>query len=170
LVTSVRTRSFGVQLRNDVSANRPAYPHAKAVLAVAPPASDRPSNLQHSTNDSLDVLVFIDTNMSPSLLLLAAVVTFFVGAYHLVFYPAYRSPLGRVPAAHWSAPFSQLWILLVRKNGRENRTLLEAHQRYGPVVRIGPNALSVDGHDAIRTVYVGGFEKDRWYDVFDNYG
>jgi hypothetical protein len=108
--------------------------------------------------------------MSSSWLLLAAILSLFAGAHRLVLYPLYRSPLRRVPAAHWSAPFSQLWILLVRKNGRENRTLLEAHQKYGPILRVGPKALSVDGHDAIRTVYVGGFEKDRWYDVFDNYG
>jgi hypothetical protein len=90
--------------------------------------------------------------------------------YRYIIYPAYLSPLSSIPRAHWSTPYSSLWILLARKNGYENRALLEAHQSKGSVVRVGPNALSVDGVDAIRTVYGGGFEKDSWYHVFDNYG
>ncbi|KAK0382747.1 hypothetical protein NLU13_9843 [Sarocladium strictum] len=95
---------------------------------------------------------------------------FVLGLYHLVIYPLLKSPLSKIPAAHWSTPFSPLWILLAKKQGYENQALLKAHRAYGPVIRVAPNAVSVDGPDAIRTVYVGGFEKDRWYDVFDNYG
>lgn len=102
--------------------------------------------------------------------LILAFVAGLVSIYHWIIYPLVVSPLSKVPSAHWSAPLSSLWILLARKDGYENRHLLKAHQRYGCVVRVGPNALSVDGADAIRTVYVGGFEKDPWYHVFDNYG
>jgi hypothetical protein len=101
---------------------------------------------------------------------LAVLVILGTGVYHLIIYPLLRSPLSKIPAAHWSAPISPLWILLAKKHGYENEALLKAHQAYGPVIRVAPEALSVSGPDAIRTVYAGGFEKDRWYDVFDNYG
>ncbi|CAF9917960.1 MAG: hypothetical protein ALECFALPRED_000435 [Alectoria fallacina] len=49
--------------------------------------------------------------------------------------------------------------------------LVQKTEKYGPVVRLAPNEISVNSVDALRTVYVGGFEKHRWYlDVFANYG
>jgi hypothetical protein len=82
----------------------------------------------------------------------------------------FLSPLAKIPSAHWSAPISSFWILLARKQGRENRLLLEAHRRHGSVIRVGPAAVSVDGFDAVKAAYQGGFEKDKWYSIFDNYG
>jgi hypothetical protein len=90
--------------------------------------------------------------------------------YQYIIRPAFLSPLSRIPNAHWSAPFSRLWILWIRFVHRENRTLHSAHRRLGPVVRIGPNELSINDLDSVRTVYQGGFEKPVWYSVFDNYG
>ncbi|KAM5354878.1 hypothetical protein ACJ41O_001524 [Fusarium nematophilum] len=90
--------------------------------------------------------------------------------YHYLLYPAFLSPLRNLPAAHWTCHFSSLWVLLARKNRRENKSLHEAHLRHGPVVRVGPAEVSVDGVEAVRTVYQGGFEKGRWYSIFDNYG
>ncbi|KAL2135097.1 hypothetical protein VTI74DRAFT_9807 [Chaetomium olivicolor] len=91
-------------------------------------------------------------------------------AYHYIVYPALFSPLARIPNAHWSAPFSRLWILWIRFVHRENRTLFVAHRKLGPVVRVGPNELSINDPDSVRAVYQGGFEKPVWYSVFDNYG
>ena len=90
--------------------------------------------------------------------------------YRLLIYPLFISPLAKIPSAHWSSPISPAWILWIRYTHRENRTLLAAHRRLGPVVRVGPNDLSVNDAEGLRTVYQGGFEKHRWYDVFDNYG
>lgn len=101
---------------------------------------------------------------------IAAVLVVFAAAYHLLLKPAFFSPLAKIPSAHWSSSVSSLWILLARKQGRENRSLHEAHQRLGPVVRVGPYQLSIDSPDAVKLVYQGGFEKDPWYSVFDNYG
>lgn len=90
--------------------------------------------------------------------------------YRLLIYPTFFSPLSRIPNAHWSAPFSRTWILWVRFVHRENKTLHNAHRRLGSVIRLGPNELSVDGLENVRTIYQGGFEKPAWYSVFDNYG
>ncbi|OAA53347.1 cytochrome P450 monooxygenase [Cordyceps fumosorosea ARSEF 2679] len=75
-----------------------------------------------------------------------------------------------VPAPHWSCHFSSFWILRARKNGSENASLRGAHRRLGNIVRVGPDTISVDGVDAMRTIYQGGFPKAPWYRIFDNYG
>jgi hypothetical protein len=100
----------------------------------------------------------------------AVAAVFVVLAYRFIVHPALVSPLARIPSAHWSAPFSSIWILWVRFVHRENRTLHSAHRRLGPVIRVGPNELSISDVDSVRTVYQGGFEKPVWYSVFDNYG
>ena len=93
-----------------------------------------------------------------------------LAVFQFVAYPALLSPLSRIPNAHWSSPFSSAWILFIRFKQRENSTLLAAHQRLGPIVRVGPNDVSVNDIDFVRTIYGGGFEKGEWYSVFDNYG
>ncbi|KAK4665817.1 hypothetical protein QC763_409380 [Podospora pseudopauciseta] len=100
----------------------------------------------------------------------AAAALFAFLTYRFIFWPALFSPLARIPNAHWSVPFSRLWILRIRFTHRENKTLFAAHRRHGPIVRVGPSELSIDDVDCVRTVYQGGFEKTSWYSVFDNYG
>ncbi|OHW90706.1 cytochrome p450 [Colletotrichum incanum] len=90
--------------------------------------------------------------------------------YQLIVHPLFLSPLSNIPVPHWSCHISPLWILYTRKANCQNRTLHQAHLRLGPVVRIAPNELSVDGYDVLKVVYQGGFEKDEWYSIFDNYG
>lgn len=90
--------------------------------------------------------------------------------YKYIIYPAFISPLSRVPNAHWSSPVSPLWILWTRYKVRENRVIHAAHLKYGSVIRLGPNELSVNDISGVRTVYSGGFEKGQWYSIFDNYG
>lgn len=91
-------------------------------------------------------------------------------SYQYIIVPVFLSPLAKVPAPHWTCHLSPIWMLLTRKQRRENMTLYEAHRKHGPVVRIGPREVSVDGVEGLRVVYQGGFEKDPWYSVFSNYG
>ena len=107
--------------------------------------------------------------MKMDTLLLALLASLIFLTYHFLVRP-WRSSLANLPAAHWTCHFSSFWILRARKNWVENRSLLEAHRKHGPVVRVGPNDVSVDGADMLRTVYQGGFEKDGFYSVFNNYG
>ncbi|KKY23470.1 putative cytochrome p450 monooxygenase [Phaeomoniella chlamydospora] len=53
-----------------------------------------------------------------------------------------------------------------------NRAIHAAHERCGPIVRLGPTELSINCVDeGIRTVYSGSFEKHDWYPrQFPNYG
>ncbi|CAF9907985.1 MAG: hypothetical protein ALECFALPRED_004192 [Alectoria fallacina] len=91
--------------------------------------------------------------------------------YKFILYPAFISPLSKIPNAHPSSPFSSLWILIKRFTHQENRTIHAAHVKHGDIVRLGPNEISVNCvDDGIRTIYSGGFEKWPWYDQFDNFG
>lgn len=98
-----------------------------------------------------------------------AVIVFLV--YRFVVYPAFVSPLASIPSAHPTAPFAPLWILWKRHQFKENSTLYAAHNILGPIVRVAPNEISINCVEGgIRTVYAGGFEKDVWYHLFENYG
>ena len=105
----------------------------------------------------------------PSLALLCGLLFLF---YKHVVYPAFLSPLAKIPNAHFTAGFSPLWILWKRYSGAENRAIHDAHLKYGPIVRTGPNDINVNCVDGgIKTIYSGGFEKPNWYpNVFQNYG
>ena len=101
----------------------------------------------------------------------AAVVVLGLLAYEYIIYPGFISPLSKIPNAHFSSPYSSSWIWWRRRSRRQLRTLLAAHRRHGPLVRLGPKELSVASLDGLRQVYTGGFDKDRWYlDEFQNYG
>jgi len=84
---------------------------------------------------------------------------------------AFLSPLSKIPNAHWSSGFSSAWVLWHRWKGRELQTVVEAHRRLGPIVRLGPNDLSVSCYEeGIRKIYGGGFDKPVYYDFFGYYG
>jgi hypothetical protein len=84
--------------------------------------------------------------------------------YKYLIHPTFLSPLSRIPAAHWSARYTPLWILYHRYHSLNNATTLTAHQKCGPIILLAPNEISVNCVDGgIRTVYAGGFEKWDWY-------
>lgn len=97
---------------------------------------------------------------------------FCLAFYRFIICPAYLSPLSKIPRAHWSAPFSSLWILYHRSREEETPTVHAAHQRLGPIILLAPNDISINSVDGgIRTVYAGGHPKGDWYlNVFSNYG
>ena len=80
------------------------------------------------------------------------------------------SPLASVPNAHWSAPFSSVWITHLRHSILENRTLLYLHRQLGPIIRLSPHEISVCAIEGgVKSVFGGGYEKGEWYSIFDNY-
>ncbi|KAH6665171.1 putative benzoate 4-monooxygenase cytochrome P450 [Halenospora varia] len=56
--------------------------------------------------------------------------------------------------------------------GTRTRTIHQLHQRYGSVVRIGPNEISFNSLSALKTIYGAGsgFERTSFYRMFDVYG
>lgn len=92
--------------------------------------------------------------------------------YRYIVYPAFLSPLSKMPAAHWTSHFLPLWISYIRYMNRENKTIFRLHQEKGPILRLGPNDLSVNCYEGgLKTVYTGGFPKNDFYaNRFTNYG
>jgi hypothetical protein len=90
--------------------------------------------------------------------------------YNHIIYPAFISPLSKIPSAHFSAPFLDIWIRSKRRNGKTGiSAIFAAHEVHGPIVRLSPNELSVASLDGLRQVYIGAFEKTNWYSIFANY-
>lgn len=56
--------------------------------------------------------------------------------------------------------------------GDRTRIIFRLHQKYGPVVRIGPNEVAFNSLSAMRTIYGAGsgFERTDFYSMFDVYG
>ena len=84
---------------------------------------------------------------------------------------AYFSPLSAVPSAHFTAPVSNLWIMVMRYRGLESRRRHEAHQQLGPVIRLGPKELGVSCiEDGVKTIYGGNLDKASRSATLRNYG
>ena len=91
--------------------------------------------------------------------------------YKYLLFPLWISPLSKIPTAHFSCAFSPLWILWQRYREKEAHVIYAAHQKHGPIVRLGPSEVSVNCVDGgLRNIYAGNFEKPGWYDVLINYG
>lgn len=104
--------------------------------------------------------------LSPALI----IISIFAIVRH-VLYPAFFSPLAKIPNAHPLAAFTSAWITWIRFKDIENSTVHAAHKRHGAVVRLGPSELSINCvDDGIKTVYGKGFEKTSFYSVFVNFG
>nr|POE74708.1 tryprostatin b 6-hydroxylase [Quercus suber] len=112
-------------------------------------------------------------DMAPPMIpLLAGLFLFSHLVYKYLIHPLFFSPLRKIPAAHWSARFTNLWIQYHRSRSVETFVVHAAHEKLGPIVLLGPDCLSVNAVDGgIRTIYSGGWEKGDWYsNAFTNYG
>lgn len=77
-------------------------------------------------------------------------------------------PLHHVPGP-FVAKFSSLFLHIICYLGVEGRVLYHYHQKYGSVIQVAPNSVSISDSDAIRDIYVaaGGFPKDERYRNFN---
>ncbi|KAL3482853.1 cytochrome P450 [Aspergillus germanicus] len=75
-----------------------------------------------------------------------------------------RSSLRNVPGPFW-AEFSNLWLVYHTRQGRMHRKIIEVHEKYGPLVRLGPHEISTADIDSLRIIYGAGndFRKSDWY-------
>jgi hypothetical protein len=89
--------------------------------------------------------------------------------YRFLIHPLLLSPLAKLPNAHFTSPILPLWMWWNRRTGFETRSTVAAHQRHGPVVRMGPNEVSVASMDGLRRIFGGGWEKHPYYLHFANY-
>ncbi|CCM00466.1 uncharacterized protein FIBRA_02499 [Fibroporia radiculosa] len=100
---------------------------------------------------------------SPSTYLLLALSTLFVylaaSAVHRLFF----SPLSALPGP-WYAAVSDLWLTTHVVRLQQCRTVQALFDRYGPVVRVGPNKVVFCDATAMKSVYcVHKFDKSSYY-------
>ncbi|KAF5357017.1 hypothetical protein D9756_006535 [Leucocoprinus leucothites] len=66
------------------------------------------------------------------------------------------------------AKFSDIWLGYISKKGHRSEVIHEVHRKYGPIVRIAPNHISIADPDALSVVYAhgNGATKSNFYDAF----
>ena len=79
----------------------------------------------------------------------------------------YFSPLRKYPGP-FIASCTRLWKVWSTARGRTHLDHIELHRKYGPVVRIAPNEVSVSNPEAARMLLSAGkrFFKTKFYAVF----
>jgi len=77
---------------------------------------------------------------------------------------AVRNVPGPLPAA-----FSNLWLLYQCRCGRRFAAVDAAHKKYGKLVRIQPNHMSIADNEAISVIYSHGGGWLKRYDIIDNH-
>jgi benzoate 4-monooxygenase len=75
--------------------------------------------------------------------------------YYLVQYFTSNASIRDVPGP-FAAKFTNLWLLLQARQGKRYRSVDEAHRKYGKLVRIQPNHVSIADPSAIPIVYGHG--------------
>ncbi|KAK4214187.1 cytochrome P450 [Rhypophila decipiens] len=115
-------------------------------------------------------------SFEPSLLVIsvafaAAIVSTFLGLYNFLIYPLILSPFAKIPAARWHARILPLYSFYIKYTNTENRAVQKLHAKHGPLVLLGPNEVSVNSSDGLKTIYNGDFPKTEWYfNRFSNFG
>jgi hypothetical protein len=79
----------------------------------------------------------------------------------------WNDPLAKYPGP-LIARFSNLWMCYHTWSGNLPERVLELHQRYGSIVRVGPSSLDFDGKAALPTIYKSGrsMPKSDFYQGF----
>lgn len=85
---------------------------------------------------------------SPGFLLVA---TALLGVVYLI-YESLFTPLARIPGP-FAASLSRWWLVKHTRRGDLHRKTIQLHEKYGPLVRIAPNELSVANPSAIKQIY-----------------
>lgn len=85
-------------------------------------------------------------------------------------YMRFFHALASVPGPFW-ASLTRCWIINHIWTGEMHRTAIALHQKYGQIVRIGPNEVSIADPSALKTIYGAGtkFCKAEWYCVWQGH-
>ncbi|KAJ4354575.1 uncharacterized protein N0V89_006312 [Didymosphaeria variabile] len=90
----------------------------------------------------------------------------FLSAY--ILYQRFFSPLARIPGP-FLASLTDWWYVRATRTEAWNRVVVRLHDKYGPLVRIAPNGVSVGTPKAVRQIYpvsASAYPKSDWYSVF----
>jgi len=79
-------------------------------------------------------------------------------------------PLANVPGP-FAASFSRFWLIKHSHAGDMHRTMIAMHAKYGSLVRVAHNEVSISDPQPIKTVYGAGskYVKSDWYSVWQGH-
>jgi benzoate 4-monooxygenase len=101
-------------------------------------------------------VVIADLIMSISDYILSPyIIPFTIFIIWIVPYYTSNTALRGIPGPFF-AKFSALWLMLQARRGRRYKAVDEQHKKYGKVVRIQPNHVSIADETAINAVYGHG--------------
>ncbi|KAF7336095.1 Cytochrome P450 [Mycena venus] len=69
-------------------------------------------------------------------------------------------PLAKFPGPLLSR-ITKFWLAYVVYTGKRHLEIAKLHDQYGTFVRTGPNTLSINSHEAIRTIYATSTSMDK---------
>ncbi|KAF4537431.1 Cytochrome p450 [Lasiodiplodia theobromae] len=80
--------------------------------------------------------------------------------------------LARFPGPFWASTTNFWRLREAYTNGDKRPTIVQLHDKYGDVVRLGPKALSFASPDAIDEIYgpKANMAKSKWYMAFEAHG
>ena len=79
-----------------------------------------------------------------------------------------RSPIARIPGPTYTI-LTSLWLMKQEFGSNRRPYIHQLHQKYGPVVRLGPNEVSFTSLEAIKEIYTSGgsgYDKTEFYTLF----
>jgi hypothetical protein len=82
------------------------------------------------------------------------------------------SPTSKIPGPKYSR-FTEIWLIIQEFTGYRRLYIHHLHQKYGPVVRLGPNEVSFTSLEAIKEIYTSGgsgYDKTELYNLFMQFG
>lgn len=89
--------------------------------------------------------------------------------YYIVLLPFFISPLASIPGPRLAA-ITKYYILYKTWSEQRNRLVHSLHAQYGPIVRLGPDEVSISDPAYIKEIYSANFDKSSFYGQFGNYG
>lgn len=83
------------------------------------------------------------------------------------FYQLFFNALSPIPGPFW-AKLSPLWLTVQCRRTERSMVVASLHKKYGDIVRIAPNHVSINKPEALTQVYghKSGFTKGPFYDAF----
>lgn len=113
-----------------------------------------------STYQAVLMAPFIMLLKAMALLLFLVILTIIT----IALYRLYFHPLSSIPGPRLAA-LSNIWHAHHARSGRMYTLGKTLHQKYGPVVRVGPNELWINTRDSFKVIYSAGsgFEKSDFY-------
>ncbi|KAK3897406.1 cytochrome P450 [Staphylotrichum tortipilum] len=85
----------------------------------------------------------------------------------LIIYDVFFHPLAGIPGPFW-AKVTDLWHARQMATGVRHKLLYRLHQKYGPLVRLGPNTVSVDTVEGLNKIFsaTAPIDKSPFYQSF----